>query len=110
MLATDMENRASTEAVISYNKLAREYGQPRVTPETFHSHPFCAAFALMDREDIAQKRPLRTALVYSEVLNRPGHGFFVMLAEARGQSITESRQADEWTDELKKLREHYKKS
>lgn len=71
MLAADREQRARTGAVISYNELAREYGQPRVTPENWHSHPFFGPFGLMDDEDISKGLPLRTALVYSKVLNRP---------------------------------------
>ena len=107
LLPLDLEQRAATQNVISYNKLAREYGLPKVTPETFHGHPFCSAFGVMDREDIAQGRPLRTAVVFSEVLNRPGNGFFEILAERRGQSISESRRMEEWTAELKHLEQYY---
>jgi hypothetical protein len=107
MLAADLEQRPRTGAVISYNELAREYGQPRVTPEGWHSHPFFDPFGSMDDEDLSKGLPLRTALVYSKVLNRPGHGFFLTLAKSRGITTSESSQADEWIVELEKLRKHY---
>lgn len=107
-LASDLEGRAATRAVISYNKLAREFGQPRITPENWHSHPFFDPFGAMDAEDLAKGWPLRTAIVYSEVLNRPGKGFFGVLAKSRGYPIAESQEADEWVVELSKLQEKYK--
>jgi hypothetical protein len=110
MLVSDIEGRAATRAVISYNKLAREFGQPRITPENWHSHPFFDPFGAMDDEDIAKCWPLRTAIVYSEVLNRPGQGFFKTLAKSRGYAIAESQEADEWMVELSKLQEKYKSS
>jgi hypothetical protein len=106
-LAADLEQRARTGAVVSYNELAREYGQPRVTPENWHRHPFFIPFGLMDDEDLSKGLPLRTALVYSKVLNRPGHGFFLTLQKSSGIAISESSQADEWIVELDRLRKHY---
>ena len=106
-LATDLEQRAASQDVIGYNELAKDYGLPKVTPESFQSHPFCSAFGLLDQEDITHGRPLRTAVVYSKVLNRPGNGFFQILADRRGQSISESRQVEEWTTELNLLKHYY---
>ena len=107
-LASELEGRAATQAVISYNDLAREFGQPQVTPENWHSHPFFDPFGAMDDEDVAKGQPLRTAMVYSKVLNRPGHGFFKTLSKSRGYEISESGEADEWIAELSKLQEKYK--
>jgi hypothetical protein len=107
-LPLELERRALGQDVISFNKLARESGLGKVTPENYRLHPLHDAFGLMDDEDISKGLPLRTALVFSEVLNRPGYGFFVTLAKRRGISISESRQHDEWIEELRQLQEHYR--
>jgi hypothetical protein len=107
-LASDLETRALAQDVISYNKYARLFGLGKVTPENYRSHPFCDAFGQLDDEDIRLNRPFRTALVFSEVLNRPGHGFFEMLSKRRGVTINEESQYGEWIEELNNLQTHYK--
>ncbi len=106
-LASDLEVRALTQDVISYNKYARLYGLGKITPENYRSHPFCDSFGHLDDEDIRLDRPFRTALVFSEVLNRPGHGFFEMLSRRRGVTIKEEVQYEEWIKELNNLQAHY---
>lgn len=109
-LPSELERRALTQDVVGYNELAREFGLGKVTPENYHSHPFCDAFGMMDHEDTERNVPLRAALVYSKVLDRPGNGFFGAIANRRGVSISADRQDEEWRDELEQLQQYYRRN
>jgi hypothetical protein len=113
IVADCLEQRAANHdfdrAPIFYNALAGQLGFPPVD-QYWHSHPLCGIFDLLDREDVASNRPLRTALVVSKERGLPGEGFFKTMALLRGHrkpATDLTQQTQLWTDELIRLLAHY---
>lgn len=113
LVANFLEGRAKTfthdTAPISYGNLASELGFPKVD-QNWLAHPFCGIFDALDMQDVEEKRPLRTALVYSLERNIPGEGFFKTIARLRGSNRPETdflKQAQLWTQELNRLLDYY---
>src|SRR5437763_8153561 len=81
---------AETNAPIFYNDLASTLGFPPVD-QFWTSHPLCRIFDDLDRDDVAHRRPIRTALVVSKERKLAGEGFYKTLALLRGKSPATKR-------------------
>jgi hypothetical protein len=111
IVARFLEDRARlgrNRAPIFYNDLASTLDFPPVD-QFWASHPLCRIFDDLDREDVAQRRPIRTALVVSKQRGLPGEGFYKTLALLRGSSPATKlpQQMQLWSDELDKLVSYY---
>lgn len=108
-----LEQRAMlppNDAPIFYNDLAAHFGLPPVD-KFWASHPLCRIFDTLDREDAANDRPFRTALVVSRERGIPGQGFFNTLCELRHlpQNLKdEVKQRLVWTEEFYRLIAFYR--
>ena len=112
VVAAFLEKRASLgrdRGPIFYNDCASTLGFPPVD-QFWASHPLCGIFDALDREDVALRRPIRTALVVSKERGLPGKGFYSTLALLRGSSPATKlpQQMQLWSDELDKLVAYYK--
>ena len=105
-IARCLERRAATKNVVTYNDFAREVGAPPVN-NFWPNNPLCRVFGDLDREDAARDWPFRTALVFSQVLGRPGGGFFKTLSELRSIDVPESKRDEIWSKELDALAARY---
>jgi len=110
-VANFLENRAKLgrdRALIFYNELASNLGFPPVD-QFWASHPLCRIFDELDREDVEQSRPIRTALVVSKHRGVPGEGFFKTLALLRGSTPANKlpQQRQLWSKELDRVVAYY---
>ena len=90
-LGQHLEGIAKKGRPIYYADLVTQFNLPPLDG-AWTSHPLCAAFGHLDREDAEAKRPFRTSVVIAKELNRPGDGFFKSLFELKRISAKSENQ------------------
>lgn len=89
---TVLSDLAASGGHVNYSPLASRLGLPPMTAN-WQKHPLSAVFAVLDAEDVALGRPLRTASVINKATARPGSGFYRGLARRRNIELRADRGA-----------------
>ncbi len=103
-----LEQKAKLGNPINYTDVVNAFPDCPCLSGSWHGHPLCPIFGILDEEDHAANRPWRTALVVCKGENRPGNGFFEAIARLRG-TVTEDKDAI-WTHEYERLIDYYANS
>jgi hypothetical protein len=102
-----LEKRAREGKPINYAEVIRIFpGLPPLNGN-WSSHPLAQIFGDLDREDFANGRPFRTALVFALETSIPGDGFFKTLSDLRRIEISNTERSRLWIDEVNAVIAHY---
>ena len=99
-LAAHLEAKAKAKKTAYYSDIAAHFGLPPLDG-AWNSHPLCAAFDALDRQDADAKRPFRTSVVVAKGSNMPGPGYFSSLAALKGiLTSNDSQRIEAFSHEL----------